>query len=200
MTDRVEQPVQGADEAGLDPRSAAEAQVSTETTPGEETDDVTVLRNDLEGARAEAAANYDKFLRSRADMENYRKRMERTLADLTHTSKKDILGKLLPVKDNLERALQYGESSNTSGESIMEGVRLTQYQLDSLLQQEGVKPIEAEGKIFDPHLEEAVHRVNDPSVADHTVVQVVRAGYTYGDQVLRPAQVVVSVHDDGDDL
>jgi molecular chaperone GrpE len=77
---------------------------------------------------------------------------------------------------------------------------LTQYQLNSLLQQEGVKPIEAEGKIFDPHLQEAVHRVNDPNVPDHTVVQVARTGYTYGDEVLRPAQVVVSVHSDESDV
>jgi molecular chaperone GrpE len=198
MTDRVEQPVSEAQE--LDPRSAGEAQVSADEAPDAPTDEVTLLRNDLQNAQAEAASNYDKFLRSRADMENYRKRMERTLADLSRTSKKEMLGKLLPVKDNLERALQYGESSNSSGESIIEGVRLTQYQLDSLLQQEGVAPIEAQGKIFDPHLEEAIQRVNDPSVPDHTVVQVVRTGYTYGDEVLRPAQVIVSVHSDEDDV
>jgi molecular chaperone GrpE len=100
------------------------------------------------------------------------------------------------VKDNLERALHYGEAAGANNESIVEGVRLTQYQLDTVLQGEGVQPIEAEGKIFDPHLEEAVHRVNDPNVPDHTVVQVVRPGYTFGDDVLRPAQVVVSVHGD----
>jgi molecular chaperone GrpE len=110
------------------------------------------------------------------------------------------LVRLLSVKDNLERALHYGESSPTNGESIMEGVRLTQYQLDNLLQLEGVEAIEAEGKTFDPHLEEAVQRVNDVCVPDHTVVQVVRNGYMYGDEVLRPAQVVVSVHDDQDDV
>jgi molecular chaperone GrpE len=76
----------------------------------------------------------------------------------------------------------------------MEGVRLTSYQLDQLLEQEGVKPIESEGKPFDPRLEEAVQTVDDPNVPDHTVVQVARKGYTQGDEVLRPAQVIVSVH------
>jgi molecular chaperone GrpE len=115
--------------------------------------------------------------------------VERDYADLRRSSKREVLGKLLTVKDNLERALHYGEAAGANNESIVEGVRLTQYQLDTVLQGEGVQPIEAEGKIFDPHLEEAVHRVNDPSVPDHTVVQVVRPGYTFGDDVLRPAQV-----------
>jgi molecular chaperone GrpE len=76
----------------------------------------------------------------------------------------------------------------------MEGVRLTQYQLNQMLQKEGVDPIEAEGQPFDPRLAEAIQSVNDQSVDDHTVVKVVRTGYTYGDEVLRPAQVIVSVH------
>ena len=117
-------------------------------------------------------------------------------ADLAKTSKKSLLSKLLGVKDNLERALHYGEAAEGNGEGIIEGVRLTRYQLDQLLQQEGVRPIEAEGQPFDPRFEEAVHSVNDETVPDNTVIQVVRRGYTYGDdgEVLRPAQVVVSVH------
>jgi len=158
---------------------------------------VQTLREELATAREEAAANQDKFLRARADMENYKKRMERNYADLAKTSRKNLLNKLLGVKDNLERALHYGESSEGNGEGIIEGIRLTQYQLDQLLQQEGVSPIDAEGKPFDPQFEEAVHSVNDQSVPDHTVIQVVRRGYFFGDdnEVLRPAQVVVSVHD-----
>ena len=163
-----------------------------------EGDELQTLRQELDGARLEAADNHDKYLRALADMDNYKKRIERTYADLSRSAKKDLLGKLLSVKDNIERALQYGESSNADGESLIEGVRLTQYQLDQLLQQEGVKPIEAQGKPFDPHTQEAVHTVNDPSVPDHTVVQVVRAGYTYQDETLRPAQVVVSVHENGE--
>jgi molecular chaperone GrpE len=176
-------------------RTEEEVETSTEEAV-EEVDELTQLKSDLSRAQEEAASNYDKFLRARADMENLRKRMERTNAELRTAIKKELLGKLLTVKDNLERALHYGESQSVNSESIIEGVRLTQYQLDSLLQAEGVQPIEAQGSEFDPRLEEAVHRVNDPSVPDHHVVQVVRAGYTIGDDVLRPAQVVVSVHGD----
>ena len=111
-------------------------------------------------------------------MDNFKKRMERKYTDLASSSKRDILRKLLAVKDNLERALHYGETSE-SGEGIMEGVKLTQYQLNQLLNQEGVREIEAQGKPFDPRLEEAIQSVDDPSVPDHTVVQVVRKGYVF---------------------
>jgi molecular chaperone GrpE len=154
----------------------------------------TSLEEQLQAARAEADEMRDKYLRAHADMDNFRKRMERNYAEQSRSQTKALLTRLLGVKDNLERALQYG-NGNQSGEGIIEGVRLTLYQLDSLLEQEGVKGIEAEGRPFDPHLDEAVHSVHDPGVADHTVVQVVRKGYTLNDEVLRPAQVVVSVHE-----
>jgi molecular chaperone GrpE len=193
MTDHVEQ---NADISGqgpaLDARAQHEAAAAADPN-AQQVDELESLREDLESARNEASSYQDKYLRSLAEMENFKKRVERTYADLTMSSKKDLLRKLLAVRDNLERALQYGTSSE-DGEGIMEGVRLTQYQLDGLLAQEGVKDIDADGKPFDPRLEEAVHSVDDPNVPDHTVVQVVRKGYTYQDEVLRPAQVVVSVH------
>jgi molecular chaperone GrpE len=158
--------------------------------------DVETLQAQLDAARQEAADNQDRYLRARADMENYKKRIERTYADLAKSGKKELLTKLLGVKDNLERALQYSGTSNENGEGIIEGVRLTQYQLDQLLAQEGVKEIDAEGQPFDPRLEEAIHRVNDAGVEDGTVVEVFRKGYTLNDEVLRPAQVIVSVHED----
>jgi molecular chaperone GrpE len=166
------------------------------TTVEHQEDEVEMLREELAVAQQEAAENQDKYLRARADMENYKKRIERTYADLAKTAKKDLLRKLLSVKDNLERALQYGETAEGgAGEGIIEGVRLTQYQLNQLLSQEGVQPIEAEGQPFDPQEHEAIHSVPDADVPDNTVVEVVRTGYKYQDEVLRPAQVVVSVHD-----
>ncbi|HEX6507097.1 MAG TPA: nucleotide exchange factor GrpE [Chloroflexota bacterium] len=193
MTDQIDEYVTaGGEDYEMDPRSAEEAQISAEGAQAEPS--VEELRRELEEARQQAAELQDKFLRAKADMENYKKRIERTYADLASSGKKELLKKLLGVMDNLQRALQYGDSPETAGEGILEGVRLTQYQLDQILQQEGVKPIEAEGKRFDPRLEEAIQSVNDLSVPDHSIVQVVRTGYTYGDEVLRPAQVVVSVH------
>jgi molecular chaperone GrpE len=157
-------------------------------------DTVESLQQQLAAAKQEAEENFNKYLRSHADMENYKKRLERTYAGKLRDAKKDLLKRLLGVRDNLERALLYGESPGVTGETIMEGVRLTSYQLDQLLDQEGVKPIETLGKPFDPHLEEALQSVDDESVPDHTVVQEVRRGYVYNDEVLQPAQVIVSVH------
>jgi molecular chaperone GrpE len=184
----------GGDAVIADPHGDAEAV----TLEGAATEDAASLRKQLDEARVELDAAQDRYLRVRADMENFRKRLERTYADRITETRKDLLRKLLTVRDNIERALQYGESAK-DGEGIMEGVRLTQYQLDQLLLQEGLKPIDAAGKPFDPHLEEAIQSVADPSVPDHTVVQVVRSGYTYQAgsseaEVLRPAQVIVNVH------
>ncbi len=161
-------------------------------------DDMDTLRQQLDEARQEASQNYDKFLRTRADMENFRKRMERTSMERATAARKEILTKLLGVKDNLQRALQYGESHGDNSEGIIEGVKLTEYQLNQILSQEGVARIDAEGKPFDPTDEEAVQTVHDPSTPDHQVVQVVREGYTYKDEVLRPAQVIVNVHPDAE--
>jgi molecular chaperone GrpE len=203
MSEHVDQQIPASEAA---PRSSWEDQAeSTLDDPAvsqdgaaaeaEPVDEAQAVKNELDNAQRKAAENQEKYLRARADMENYKKRVERTYADLAKTSKKDLLVKLLSVKDNLERALNYGETANgAGGEGIMEGVRLTQYQLDQLLSSEGVKPIEVEGQPFDPRLEEAIQTIKDESVPDHTVAQVVRTGYTYGDEVLRPAQVIVSVH------
>jgi molecular chaperone GrpE len=208
MTEQINQQAEQADQEAIDPRAQNEATASAGgaeaiAEPGvdssaieEPVPEIEALRRELTEAREEAATNKHKFLRAHADMENFKKRIERTYADLAKSSKKDVLKKLLTVKDNLERALQYGESGEPNGEGLMEGVRLTAYQLDQLLQQEGVHRIEAEGKTFDPRTEEALQTVNDLNVPDHSVVQVVRPGYTYQDEVLRPAQVIVSVHDE----
>jgi molecular chaperone GrpE len=202
MTERTNP---AADLAGagdpLDPHAESEA-ASMRSEVADAVDDVTTMKEELAKAQEEATSHRDKYLRALADMENYKKRIERTYADLARTNKKSLLVKLLGVKDNLERALHYGESSGGTGEGIMEGVRLTQYQLDQLLTQEGVKPVQALGKPFDPKQEEAIQRVNDPDIPDHEVVQVVRTGYLFPEtgEVLRPAQVIVNVHSEEEEL
>jgi molecular chaperone GrpE len=177
--------------------AGAEDELDASDPPIQE-ENVETLRQQLAEARQEAAQNYDKFLRAKADMENYRKRMERTSVERAVNARKEILTKLLAVKDNLQRALHYGESHGDNSEGIIEGVKLTEFQLNGILSQEGVVRIEAEGKPFDPTDEEAVQTVHDPNTPDHHVVQVVREGYTYKDGVLRPAQVIVNVRPDAE--
>jgi molecular chaperone GrpE len=159
------------------------------------------LAEQLESARREASENYDRYLRVHADMENYKKRIERTYADLSRNSKKDLLLKLLGVKDNLERALSYGTQAEPGqNESIIQGVRLTEYQLDQLLRAEGVTPMALQGQRFEPQQAEAVSTVVNPNLPDHTVADVVQQGYMYQDHVLRPAKVVVALKESGEEL
>lgn len=192
MTDQVQQNQEGATDASYDPRAENEAAAANASQGNAASqDDQASLEARVAEAERAAQDAQNRYLRTRADMENYRKSLDRRHADLVRSSKVQLLTKLLQVKDNIERALRYGETGS-SGTSLMEGVRLTQYQLDQLLDQEGVQMIEAEGKPFDPRLEEAVQTVAKTDVPDHTVVHVERQGYTYQDQVLRPAQVVVS--------
>lgn len=156
------------------------------------------LEDELRQARREASENHDRYLRVHAEMENYKKRIERTYADLARTSKKDLLLKLLGVKDNLERALAYGAGSETDGdESIVQGVRLTEYQLDQVLRAEGVTPMDLKGEPFDPELAEALGTAVHPDLPDQVVAEVVQQGYLYQDQVLRPAKVIVAVGSSG---
>jgi molecular chaperone GrpE len=158
------------------------------------------LEAELEEARREASENYDRYLRVHAEMENYKKRIERTYADLARNSKKDLLLKLLAVKDNLERALAYGTSTpGASEESVVQGVRLTEYQLDQVLKGEGVTALDLKGKPYDPEMAEAIGTAVHPELPDNTVAEVVQQGYLYQDAVLRPAKVIVSIPQAGGD-
>lgn len=186
-TDDVEQPTNRMD--------AAEASDVPAANPAEQ------MQTELQQAKQEASENYDRYLRVHADMENYKKRIERTYADLARNNKKELLLKLLGVKDNLERALAYGSTASQDGdESIVQGVRLTEYQLDQVLRNEGVTPIELKDQPYDPQLAEALGTVVDPGLPDHSVAQVVQQGYLYQDSVLRPAQVIVSLTDSEQEL
>lgn len=168
---------------------------------GQGDQDPAALSVELEEARREASENYDRYLRVHAEMDNYKKRIERTYADLARNSKKELLLKLLNVKDNLERALGYGDGADQNqNESVIQGVRLTEYQLDQLLRSEGVSPMDLQGKRFNPELAEAVGTAVDPNTKDHAVAQVVQQGYMYQDSVLRPAKVIVAVKHPGEEI
>lgn len=158
------------------------------------------LEADLRQARQEASDNYDRYLRVHAEMDNYKKRIERTYADLARNTKKDLLLKLLGVKDNLERALAYSSnSSEGADESVVQGVRMTEYQLDQVLRGEGLTPMDLKGQPYDPQMAEALGTMVNPDLPDHTVAEIAQQGYLYGDDVLRPAKVIVSVMRSGEE-
>jgi molecular chaperone GrpE len=148
------------------------------------------LEAQLGEARAEAAANWDKYLRERAEMDNFRKRQERTADERIRSEKKQLLHQVLEVMDNLDRAMRFEESMDR--ESLHQGLRMVQWQLNELLKKEGLTAVPTVGQPFDPHVHEAIEEVQSEDHPEGTVVEEVRKGYMLGDEMLRPARVKVS--------
>jgi len=146
------------------------------------------LAAELSAARAEAKENYDKFLYAKADFENYKKRMDRELARIALDGRKAVLRKVLPVLDNLERALAFEDSEGVRG-----GLQATLRMFETTLAGENVKAVSLKGRPFDPAIAEAIGTQPAPlGVAEDTVLEEAHKAYTIGDEVLRPAAVVVA--------
>jgi molecular chaperone GrpE len=131
----------------------------------------------------------DRYLRTLADFENYRKRADREKSDFYKYALAGVLKELLPVLDNFDRALEHAEE----GDDFHRGVLLIYKQLFDVLQKHGLRPIEQAGVMFDPKIHEAVVREEDPSVPSQTVLAVLQKGYFLHDRLLRPAMVKVAV-------
>jgi len=145
----------------------------------------------LEKYKAEADAQRQAYLRTLADFENYKKRTDRYLRERSDEGRRQLLLRMLPVLDNLERAAAYREQG-TPAEQLVDGLLATVRQFVNMLESEGVRPVEVKGKAFDPRVSEAIATRDDGAAAPNTVLDEARKGYMLGDEVLRPAQVVVS--------
>ena len=148
------------------------------------------LEAQLEAAKTEASQNWDRFLRERAEMENFRKRQERVAGDKVRREKRELLAKVLDVVDNLERALAYQDTMDR--ESLQQGMRMLQWQLNELLKAEGLTAVSTVGEPFDPYIHEAIETIPSAEHPEGTVVEEIRRGYKLGDDTLRPARVKVS--------
>ncbi len=146
---------------------------------------------DSESVEQELAAARDKLVRLQADMENYRKRVDRTINEIVRSRRADVLRAMLPVIDNLDRAIESVDPETADAAGVIEGVRLTRKQMADVLKGQGVEPIEAGGD-FNPNYHEVVATVADPDRSDGEIVDVVRAGYLLQDLVLRPSMVRVT--------
>lgn len=131
----------------------------------------------------------DRYLRTLADFENFRKRAEREKSDFQRYALVGMVRELLPVLDNFDRGLDHAEE----GDEFHKGMALIYKQLFDVLQRYGLKPITESGVRFDPNIHEAVVREDDVSVPSHTVVAVLQKGYFLHDRLLRPAMVKVAV-------
>jgi molecular chaperone GrpE len=147
------------------------------------------LEERLASAEAEAETHLNDLKRLAAEFENYRKRVAREQQALSARAAERLVGELLPIVDDLERALEAAEEHEEA--KLEEGVRLVQRQLAAVLEREGLAEIETDGK-FDPHVHEALLSQPSSDQSEGTVIEVLQKGYRLGDRVLRPARVVVA--------
>jgi molecular chaperone GrpE len=163
-----------------------------ETQAGEAVvDDLTLLRQELEQARAQASEYLDGWQRARAELANARKRMERELAEERASANARLILKILPVLDDFDRAVE-NLPPELQGVGWVEGILLIQRKLHQILEAEGLREIAAEGQPFDPAYHEAVAQSDDSRYPEGTVTHVARKGYLLGERVLRPALVHVA--------
>ncbi|HWM47656.1 MAG TPA: nucleotide exchange factor GrpE [Xanthobacteraceae bacterium] len=139
----------------------------------------------------------DQFLRTLADMENLRRRTEREVADARAYGIASFARDVLAVADNIQRALEatgpdWKAKADPAGQALFDGVELTERELLKALEKHGIKKLDPAGQKFDPNLHQAMFEIDDASVPAGTVVQVLQAGFTIGERILRPAMVAVS--------
>jgi len=157
-------------------------------------DDPAALAQVLAEKEKELAELKDKYLRSLADSENARKRIRQQSEESVRLQKEALLRDLLPIVDNLERAIEAARGS-TDPKSIVQGVELVLRALLDFLRIHGVTPVQAVGQTFDPLKHEAVDHVESESHAPNTVIAEFHRGYQLGDRTLRPARVAVAKGD-----
>ena len=166
-----------------------EAQAAETDVEAERPNDTADVRAELAAAKALAEERLQELAYARADIDNVRKRAERTAVERVTYGRKQLLAKFLPVLDNLQRALAFDDSQALRG-----GLQATLKQFESVLTGESVAAIETVGKPFDPHIAEAIATRETSEHEDDVVVEEVQPGYRLGDDLLRPAMVIVAKH------
>jgi molecular chaperone GrpE len=191
--------VEGAEASPMDPPSTEEPETvpdatgvteeepapDTDEEPGLEVDELAVLSGELEVARQERDQYLDALRRLKAEFENSRKRQERERTRILSMASENLVQELLPVLDNLDRALE-------AGGDIREGVQATRDQLADVLGNEGLLPVASDGQPFDPNVHEAVMGQPSEEHEEGTILQTFQRGYLLNGKPIRPAKVVVA--------
>jgi len=178
----------GSSSSGVDQTEQAAFDVFDDGSAAESVD---AAMEDSDGLESQLSQAQDALLRSQAELDNYRKRSQREMEDYRRFAKLPLMRDLLPVMDNLQRAIDSAGQSE-EGSSLLEGVRMVATHFADTLRQHGCKPIEAADKPFDPHLHEAISQQPSDDQPDNTVLIVTQIGYTLNGRVVRPSQVVIS--------
>ena len=174
---------------------------NTEKSPDDKSkveskDELESVKEELETVKQEAAETYDRLLRMTADFENYKKRSQRERDEQKKFANESLIKDLLPVVDNLERALIAAEEQQSNAASgngnMVEGVEMTLKEILKILKSYNVTTVEAQGKPFDPTYHEAVMQEESDQYPENTVINELQKGYMLHDRLIRPAMVVVS--------
>lgn len=173
--------------AGIDPELAEDLGAQLEAEGD--------MAAQLDAAREDASRNLAAAQRWQAEFENYRRRQERDLADMRVRAGERIVTELLPVLDDLDRAIDHTVASMAEGaelDHLLKGVEMVRTRILAVFEKEGVTVIDPFGAQFDPNLHQAVGQREDADVPDHTVVEVYQKGYLLGGRVIRPAMVLIA--------
>lgn len=197
VEDEKEQKVSG-EESGEDMQTASEARADQED---HEEEDIPLkkmtkpqLIEKIKEIQEEVDRNYDLYVRSRAENDNLRKRFQKEKEDLARYANESLIKQLLPVVDNLEKAMAHLQEDKPSS-ALAEGVELTLKGMLDTLKRNGVEEVKAVGEPFDPSFHEAVSGQPDDTVAPGTVLQELQKGYILNERLIRPAMVIVSKGD-----
>jgi molecular chaperone GrpE len=180
----------------MEPKDIVEIEKSETVAEEESPSEVTApagelsLEEQLAAKEKEARENWDRFLRERADLENYRKRVGREKEELLNYGNKSLLEEILPIIDNLERALAHASEDGLG--AVVEGIRMTHAMLLTTLKKFNVTPIEAVGSPFDSAYHQAMAQVPTDQYEPNTVVEEYQKGYMLKERLLRPAMVTVA--------
>ncbi|MEE1480704.1 MAG: nucleotide exchange factor GrpE [Slackia isoflavoniconvertens] len=193
--DGADEVTEGAAEAAApgseaEPAETAEAAEAEADSIEEEAEAVVADAERVAKAEAEAAAMRDKYLRLQAEWDNYRKRTAEEAGEMRVRAAEKLMGDLLPVMDDFERAIAHAEANGDAG--LLDGVKAISTKLSESLGKHGLETIDPAGEAFDALEHQAVGQVEDASVPDETVAQVYQKGYRLGKKVIRPAMVTIS--------
>ena len=188
ISEEIEEPTVEAAECSVEEPTTAEASESNQAEASENNEPVLT---ELEKAQAEAAEMKTRYLRSVADMENYRKRIAREKQDIIRNAAANVVESLLPVLDNMKLGLQAAEN-HPEAKDVTFGFKMVDDQLKKSLSEQGLEELIPDGDTFDPNFHECVAHQPSEDVAEDIIIQTVRAGYRLNDRLIRAANVIVS--------
>ena len=186
-----EKPLEPSETSSDSQRESGEVKATGSDTASGEAPAVPAAESDLERVTAERDKKHEQLLRTTADFENYRKRMRREVEEAKVKGQQEVVRDILPVFDNLERAVQASTSASDAA-SVIEGIRMVLKLFEDTAERIGLARIKTVGERFDPQVHEAIQQKESPDAAPGTILAEVVPGYRFGEKLVRAAMVVVA--------